>query len=225
MSLYEKCWNNVHIFHVCSCHTLFRTTGWVQDIVFASKEAINIRDLLVSSTQGSQPSSKDTWKETRLQSCNKATESLHSSDKICWNPPFVFQMITPESPWRWRTARATLITSMPARWWVPPLHSNTAAVPGSHSPLAGTKTAYRREIQILMQRLLSFGSGPMPPRSAPWILMTVLQQTPRASARSEKAWERTCARLLARFSFVETKLISGVLGNDCFWPWVMLIEH
>lgn len=27
------------------------------------------------------------------------------------------------------------------------------------------------------------------------------------------------------FSFVKLKLIRGVLGNDCFWPWVMLIWH
>lgn len=46
--------------------------------------------------------------------------------------------------------------------------------------------------------------------------MIVIQQTPRASIRSGKAWERTCTRLSARLSFVKTKLICEVLGNYCF---------
>lgn len=104
-------------------------------------------------------------------------------------------------------------------------HRRCARLPQS---LTGTKAAYRCKIQILMQRLLSFSGGPTP--LCMFCTMNIndcfTANTPgEYSLGGGKRGKRTCARLSARFSFVETKLISGVLGKDCFWPWVMLIWH
>lgn len=172
--------------------------------------------------------SADVWNKSPDFSASGVTSenSLHL-DKKCWVVHFLFQMITPESPWRWRTAKATPITSTPARLWVPPLLSNSAfhtrapTAPMGHNRNKSSLPLSNVNFDVMLALLRR-----QPHRMRMFPSMNINDRytanTPGENLLREdlrKDMHMTC------FSFVKLKLICGVLGNDCFWPWVMLIWH